>query len=138
VLEPARSEAPVADRVAEGGRRLRVLAVDDEAHLRDLVALMLAREGHEVTTAASGEEALEHLAADSFDLVISDVGMGAGINGWELGEEVRARHPGVRFALATGWGAQIDPDEARASGVEAVIPKPFRVADLQRLSAGVA
>jgi hypothetical protein len=43
----------------------------------------------------------------------------------------------VRFALATGWGAQIDPAEARAIGVEAVIAKPYRAADLQRLSVGV-
>jgi CheY-like chemotaxis protein len=100
--------------------------------------MMLARDGHTVTTAASGEEALEHLAGGAFDLVISDVGMGAGINGWELGQQVRARFPGVRFALATGWGAQIDPAEARASGVEAVIAKPYRAADLQRLSIGAS
>jgi signal transduction histidine kinase len=128
---------PEGTRAALGQRRLRVLAVDDEPNLRDLVGLMLEREGHAVTQAASGEEALEHLEAGSFDLVISDVGMGAGINGWELGRQVRARFPGVRFALATGWGAQIDPAEARAIGVEAIIAKPYRAADLQRLSAGV-
>src|SRR5262249_55076967 len=100
-----------------------------------LVALMLRNEGHDVTTAASGEEALEQLAGGPFDLVISDVGMGAGMNGWELGERVRVRFPDVRFALATGWGAQIDGAEARASGVEAVIAKPFRVEELQRLTA---
>jgi two-component system CheB/CheR fusion protein len=99
--------------------------------------MMLTRDGHAVTTAASGEEALEHLTDSPFDLVISDVGMGAGINGWELGQQVRTRFPGVRFALATGWGAQINRAEARASGVEAVISKPYRTADLRRLSSGV-
>ena len=66
--------------------------------------------------------------------MISDVGMGAGMNGWELAEQVRARYPGVRFALATGWGAQIDPEDARARGICAVLPKPYCVADMRRLA----
>jgi CheY-like chemotaxis protein len=123
--------------IASAQRGLRILAVDDEPYLRDLIALMLERDGHTVVTTATGEQALEHLDDGSFDLVISDIGLGAGMNGWELGRQVRARFPVVRFALATGWGAQIDSAEARAGGVEAVIPKPYRLADLRRLS-GVA
>jgi signal transduction histidine kinase/ActR/RegA family two-component response regulator len=134
-IPPVRATEPAP---TGGDRRpLRVLAVDDEPHLRELVAVMMGGDGHAVTTAASGEEALEHLANGSFDLVISDVGMGAGINGWELGQQVRARFPGVRFALATGWGAGIDPAEARAGGVDAVVAKPFRLDDLRRLVADV-
>jgi hypothetical protein len=59
------------------------------------------------------------------------------MNGWELGRWVRTRFPGVRFALASGWGAQIDPAEARASGVESVIAKPYSTADLRRLAPAV-
>jgi CheY-like chemotaxis protein len=94
-------------------------------------------DGHEVVVATSGEEALEQLARAQFDLVISDVGMGAGMNGWELAEQAQARHPKVCFALATGWGAQIDPEQARARGIAAVLAKPYRLADMQRLLAGV-
>ena len=43
------------------------------------------------------------------------------MNGWELADAVRRRWPSVRFLLATGWGAAIDPGEARARGVEAVL-----------------
>jgi signal transduction histidine kinase len=123
--------APADATASEGG--LRILAVDDEPLLRQLAAEMLQRQGHSVATAATGEEALELLAQEPFDLVVSDVGLGAGINGWELVEQARTRFPRVRLALATGWGAQIDPSEARARGVERVISKPYRMADLQRL-----
>ena len=84
------------------------------------VVRMLKPSGHVVSVAASGEEALEKLAEQTFDVVVSDMGMGAGMNGWELAEAVKRRWPDVRFLLATGWGAAIDPGEARARGVEAV------------------
>jgi CheY-like chemotaxis protein len=93
-----------------------------------MVRAMLAR--HRVVTATSGEEALEHLATQSFDLVISDLGMGAGMNGWELAQRVKHEWPGVRFVLATGWGATISEEEARERGVEAVMTKPFSVRQL--------
>jgi PAS domain S-box-containing protein len=130
---PAAGAAPTAAPTA-GVRPLRVLAVDDEPALARMAARMLAPDGHAVAVATSGEEAMERLAAEPFDLVISDVGMGAGMNGWELAEQVRARYPGVRVALATGWGAQIDPDEARARGIFAVLPKPYSIADMRRLA----
>jgi two-component system response regulator FlrC len=94
------------------------------------VVRMLKPSGHLVSVATSGEEALEKLAEQSFDVVVSDMGMGAGMNGWELAEAVRHRWPSVRFLLATGWGAAIDPTDARARGVEAVLAKPYHPADL--------
>jgi len=50
---------------------------------------MLRREGFESLQAGSGEEALELLAAESVDLLVTDVGMGPSMNGWELAERVR-------------------------------------------------
>jgi PAS domain S-box-containing protein len=131
---PDGRSAPAAT-APTGIRPLHVLAVDDEPALGRMAALMLAPDGHAVVVATSAEEALEHLAVEPFDLVISDVGMGAGMNGWELAEQVRTRYPGVRFALATGWGAQIDPEEAHALGICAVLPKPYRLADMRSLAA---
>ena len=120
----------------EPPRPLRVLAVDDEPMMTKAVVRMLKPSGHLVSVAASGEEALEKLAEQTFDVVVSDMGMGAGMNGWELAEAVKSRWPGVRFLLATGWGAAIDPAEARARGVEAVLSKPYRADDLLRALAG--
>jgi diguanylate cyclase (GGDEF)-like protein/PAS domain S-box-containing protein len=109
---------------------LRILMVDDEPMMTKAVARMLKPSGHLVSVAGSGEEALETLAKQTFDVVVSDVGMGTGMNGWELAEKVRCRWPGLRFLLATGWGASLDPGEARTRGVEAVLSKPYQLADL--------
>jgi PAS domain S-box-containing protein len=116
---------------------LRILAVDDELPLAKLIGLMLGADGHTVELATSGEEALRILEEQPFDLVISDVGMGSGMNGWQLAEAVRARYPTTRFCLATGWGAQIDPNDAHARGVHAIVAKPYRIADLRRLISDV-
>ena len=118
-------------------RLLRVLVVDDEPMMTKAVVRMLKPSGHAVTVAGSGEEALEKLAAQAFDVVVSDLGLGSGMNGWELADAVRHRWPNMRFLLATGWGAAIDPDEARDKGVEAVLSKPYRLIDLiQALAIG--
>ena len=54
------------------------------------------------------------------------------MNGLELADAVKHRWPGVRFLLATGWGATIDPGEAQARGVETVLSKPYHPVDLIR------
>jgi CheY-like chemotaxis protein len=109
---------------------MRILAVDDEPMMTRAIVRMLKPLGHVVSVAASGEEALEKLAEHPFDAVVSDLGMGSGMNGWELADAVRLRWPGVRFLLATGWGAAIDPAEATTRGVEAVLSKPYHPVDL--------
>jgi len=86
--------------------------------------------------ASSGEEALTHLTSAEFDVVISDdLGMGHGMDGWDLAAEVGQRSPETTFVLATGWAAGIDRDEARGRGVNAVVSKPYRASDLQRVLA---
>jgi ActR/RegA family two-component response regulator len=92
---------------------LRVLTVDDEPMMTRAVVRMLKPSGHVVSVAGSGEEALEKLAEQTYDVVVSDMGMGS-----------RYEWLGPGFMLATGWGAVIDPGEARARGVEAVLAKP--------------
>jgi DNA-binding NarL/FixJ family response regulator len=82
-----------------------------------------------VSVAASGEDALTEMAEQAFDVVVSDMGMGGGMNGWELAGAVKQRWPSVRFLLATGWGAAIDPGEARIRGVEAVLSTREGVCD---------
>jgi|SRR5579859_6069254 len=116
--------------VSAPSRLLRVLAVDDEPAMTKAVVRMLRPAGHTVSVAPSAEEPLDQLAADTFDVVVSDMGMGAGMNGWDLADEVKRRFPEVRFVLATGWGAAIDLDEARTRGVQAVLSKPYLPVEL--------
>jgi PAS domain S-box-containing protein len=133
-LTQAPTPAHVQHRAPKG---LRILVVDDEPSITRMVAMMLTPYGHDVTTAASGEEALTYLDATDrpFDLIVSDLGLGAGINGWELLDRVREIAPTTRFVLSTGWGAQIDPATVAARGGEGLLPKPY---DLLRILAGPA
>jgi signal transduction histidine kinase/ActR/RegA family two-component response regulator/HAMP domain-containing protein len=121
---PAAVDAPAS-------RCLRILVVDDEVRLAALAASMLRRDGHEVAEANDGASALARLHAEPFDLVITDLSMGDGMNGWELAAAVDAAAPSIPVILVTGWGAAIDEAEARQRRVRAVLPKPFRIADLR-------
>jgi CheY-like chemotaxis protein len=128
-----------ASVTSDGPRPCRVLAVDDEPALARMVALILASDGHTVSVATSGEDALEALAVEPFNVVISDLGMGAGMSGWDLAEIVRDRYPDLSFALTTAWGKHIDLESVRTcGGVQAVITKPHRVNLLRRLVAALA
>jgi CheY-like chemotaxis protein len=117
---------------------LRILAVDDEPAIGSMVARILRPQRHSVRTATSAEEALELLAAEEFDLVVSNLGLGPGMSGWDLAAHVQATWPRVRFILATGWGAAIDAEEARARGVDEVLAKPYHPEELQRAVAKAA
>jgi signal transduction histidine kinase len=127
-LEPARP--PASD---PGPPLLRVLAVDDEPELAEMIRLALKAARTHVTIAISGEAALEALAEDHFDVVVSDLSLGDGIDGWQLAERVRGRWPSIPFVLVTGWAAGLDADDARRAAVDAILAKPFAFADLRRI-----
>jgi CheY-like chemotaxis protein len=124
--------------VDEPQRCIRILVVEDEEQLARMASLVLTQRGHEVVVAASGEEALERLQQERFQLIISDLGLGPGKNGWDVAAAVRHQSPTTRFVLVTGWGAAIDPEEARKRGVDEVIAKPYRIADLRQVADRVA
>ncbi len=130
--QPPSSTPPIQPLDSRPGPLLRILAVDDEPALVNLVAMILRSDGHAIITAATGEAALEQIAAAPFDLVISDLGLGAGINGWELAARIHCICPTTRFILATGWGAEIDAAEAHAQYVDAVLAKPYRAGQLRQ------
>jgi DNA-binding response OmpR family regulator len=109
------------------GKRLRVLAVDDDPRMCRMVFRVLSPKGHEVTEAYSAEEGLEHMARERYDLVISDLGLGSGMNGWEFAQRVRDDYPSTRFILATGWGNSIDEVRARLFNVSAIVGKPYSI-----------
>jgi signal transduction histidine kinase/ActR/RegA family two-component response regulator len=132
--------ARAAERAPETACRcIRVLVVEDEDQLARMASLVLKQRGHVVNVASSGDAALTLLDAQApFDLVISDLGLGPGKNGWDLAEAVRQRWPATRFVLVTGWGAAIDLAEARLRGVDRIIAKPYRIAELRQVADEVA
>jgi signal transduction histidine kinase/ActR/RegA family two-component response regulator len=133
---PARADGPEAKRQPVVAQRdsgaLRVLIVDDDDAVRRVLKRHISRLGHVAVEVASGELALESLQAARYDLLCTDLGMPA-MSGWELIERARGHAPHLATLLITGWGDQIDPDEARARGADAVIAKPFDTTRLQEV-----
>jgi CheY-like chemotaxis protein len=110
----------------------RVLVVDDEDSMRQLVSRAIAMDGHETTTAADGAEALELLgsAEVAFDLLLTDIQMPV-MDGIALALTAARDFPDLTILLMTGFADQRE----RASGLNAiaydVISKPFSMADIR-------
>src|SRR3954451_1990237 len=104
----------------------RILVAEDEEAMRSLVARALVQDGHQVTTANDGAEALDVLgrAAHPFDLLLTDIRMPV-MDGIALALATARDHPEIPILLMTGYADQRE----RASGLDAliqdVISKPF-------------
>ena len=100
---------------------LRILAVEDEPEVLDVLRAMLSAAGHTVFTAASGREALELFEHETVDLVLTDLGM-PGMTGLALAEQLK-RQRAIPILLLTGWADELDA--ATAPSVDLVVAKPF-------------
>ncbi|HNX49784.1 MAG TPA: sigma-54 dependent transcriptional regulator, partial [Thermoanaerobaculaceae bacterium] len=102
----------------------RVLIVEDEVAQRGLIADIVRRQGHAVTEAGSGKEALELVAREVPDLLLSDWKM-PGMTGGELLDEVRRRGFGCAFVVMTAYGSIAHAVEAMQRGADDYLAKPF-------------
>ena len=80
---------------------MKILMVDDDAGLRSACTRTLEREGHDVSAVESAEKAFEAVAKESFDLLVTDVGL-PGISGDALAVSVRRSHPQTDVIIVTG------------------------------------
>src|SRR5437588_9530480 len=115
-------------------RRTCILVVEDEPLVAALIADALWLEGYEVETAKDGREALEKIAARSYDVILSDLRMPE-LDGVGLYRELEQRHESLLLRLAFVSGTTEPPEYARfleQTGAT-VLSKPFAVADLHRL-----
>ncbi len=108
----------------------RVLVVDDEAGMRDFLALLLEGEGFEVATAADGGEALRAFDERPADLVISDIRMPK-MGGVALLSELRQRDPSLPVVLVTAYASAESAIQAMKLGAVDYITKPFKVAEIK-------
>ena len=119
----------------------RVLLVDDDPRLVAVLSDMLRAEGHAVTTATNGDEAIETFDPAAHDVVITDLGMPR-TTGWEVAERVKQKSPDTAVFLLTGWGESVSAHES-SQFVDRVIAKPVsaqslleQLAELKRPRAG--
>ena len=108
-----------------------ILIVDDDPQLLRLLALRLTKEGHRVIEAASGEQALGRLAAQTPDLVLTDLRMN-GMDGMALFEAIHLEQPTLPVIILTAHGTIPDAVSATRRGVFGYLPKPFEARDLMQ------
>ncbi|MFQ5499424.1 MAG: response regulator [Candidatus Zixiibacteriota bacterium] len=110
--------------------RLRVLVVDDDVQIREVLADMLTLDGHEPKVCADAYSALEAFDVGNYDLLITDLGM-PGMSGLELAGRVHKKSPDTPIAMVTGWGTQLDHKDATLRGVQTVLSKPFHFQEIK-------
>ena len=113
----------------------RILVVDDEAMIRDVIRLQLERAGYEVVCAEDGRQAAQLIADESVDLMITDIFMPE-TDGYEAIRAARVRRPGLPVIAMSGGAAGVLPDPRLALttadrlGAVEVLAKPFRSEEL--------
>jgi DNA-binding NtrC family response regulator len=110
----------------------KILVVDDQADMRGLLSDVLEGEGYQVGTAESGEKALEVLAEEQYDLVLSDLRM-KGMLGTTLLSEIKHRYPETGVILMTAFGTIETAIEAIKGGAMDYLIKPVKTEDVLRI-----
>jgi CheY-like chemotaxis protein len=134
------TERGTPDGLAVPGREARapsgrVLVVDDESAVRNLVQSVLRTMGYEVTVASGGREALRAIYSESATpaLLVTDIDM-PGMTGIELAARLTAERPAVRVIFMTGDTASAQRARDRAAAfIAAVLLKPFTTAELREV-----
>jgi excisionase family DNA binding protein len=127
-LRGARSAAPAPapTRSAAGTSRPRVLVVDDEASIRDLLSKTLALAEYDVDAAPDGRSALERMRMYPYDLLIADLKM-PGMDGMSVIREAKRYKADLPVIVITGFSTEASAIEALNLGVAGYLTKPFRV-----------
>jgi len=143
-LPVAESEASAETGVtiqetSSGEDKVRVLVVDDEAAVREVLREALEAEGCEVMVAESGEMALKIYddRKGKLDVVFTDIGMPE-MSGWELASEIRKRSEMIPLAIVSGWADAISCDARQAIKADWVVSKPFDIATIAGIANEVA
>lgn len=102
----------------------RVLVVDDDPVVGKSIDRILSSRGYAVIAAAGGEEAMDRLAREDYDVVYTDIRM-PGMNGLEVARHIKQSRPWLPVVIVTGYGNDENEAEAREIGVDGFLRKPL-------------
>ena len=120
--------------VSQTGERPRVLVVDDEANIRDLLSKTLALADYDVDVVPDGHEALERMKSQSYNLLITDLKM-PGLDGMAVISEARRMNRQLPVIVITGFSTETAAIEAANIGVSGYLTKPFKVPKVLEVAA---
>jgi DNA-binding response OmpR family regulator len=103
-----------------------ILIIDDDRDIREMIESVLADAGFEVTTAATAWEAVALVEEKQFDLLVADIKLPGGLNGLQMAQHMRARHPRLKCLFVSGAHDPMicDPE------LDDFVAKPFRPFEL--------
>ena len=104
---------------------MTVLVVDDELMARKLIEKILVRDGYCVIQAENGAAALEVLASNHVDIIVSDIRMPV-MNGYDLLRAVRDKYPSIPVIMITAYGDTYSVKDALLLGADEYVTKPFK------------
>jgi len=138
-LPEAQGSAVIDVAISASDDKIRVLVVDDETHVREVLIESLEAEGCEVVSAQSGESALALYDQNDgkFDAVFTDIGMPS-MNGWELVTEIRQRSKTMPIAIISGWADAISVQTKNAVKADWVVAKPFDIDKISKIAQEIA
>ncbi len=110
---------------------LNILVVDDEAPLRETLTRSFTREGHRVTSVPDGVSAIDRADSEQFDVILLDVALGAGPNGYEVCRTLRERRNVVPIIMLTALDTEADAVQGLEAGADDYVTKPFGLAELR-------
>lgn len=116
----------------EAKTKLKILVVDDDENIREVLSDLLLLEGHEILLAEDGEQALLIFEEILPDLVITDLGM-PGISGWEVARRIKSIDPSKKVIVISGWGATLQKDQLEENYVDQVLAKPFHLEQVKKI-----
>ena len=109
---------------------LRILVVEDEPLVKEVILLYLKEDGHAVKTAENGVQALNEFDAGEYDIVITDHSMPE-MNGDQLAAAIKERNPKTAVVLLTGFGNLMEEGAEQPPSVDVTVGKPFTFATLR-------
>jgi CheY-like chemotaxis protein len=130
--EPVECDSPQKNPM----KSCRVLVVEDEPLVRELLTVYLDQDNHETVTAENGEEGLDKFREGEFDLVLTDRSM-PGMDGTQLALAIKKINPAVPVILLTGYGDITAGSEDYPEGVNQVVGKPFTMESLREAISSV-
>jgi CheY-like chemotaxis protein len=126
------SEEKAKEIFSSSERKFKILVVDDNENIREMLEDFLNFEGHKPVLAKDGKEALQIFCEQDFDILITDLGM-PGMSGWELSEHIKQRKPEIPIVIITGWGAQLGAEDLKKNKVESILTKPFNLDQIKKM-----
>ena len=129
-LEPSRMVSPKANGPDAAGAKPSVLVVDDEPSMRDMLQIVLRRDGYDVRTAQDGRHALETLQRGPVDLLLSDIRM-PDMTGVEVLRAAKELNPDIVALMMTAYASTATAVEAMRLGAVDYLTKPFNMDELR-------